>query len=278
MRLTPRYGADPLVTLDGDPAAIAEPTIRQRRRLVEALASFTDEQWAQQSRCAGWASRDVVVHLDSTNFFWTQSIAAGLRGEPTRFLATFDPVASPAQSVAQLHDLTTDDVLARFSESTDTLAHLLDSLDTSDWVAIAEAPPGHLTVSAVTHHALWDSWIHERDILLPLQAEPSIEPDEVTASLRYAAALGPALAVTRGNSETGRLGIHATKPDMAIVVDVGEHVAVSDSDDVADLTLTGDAVELVDALSIRRPLDQAVPADQAWMLNGLLETFDNATP
>lgn len=45
---------------------------------------------------------------------------------------------------------------------------LLGSLEAVDWEALAEAPPGHITVSAVTHHALWDSWIHERDVLLPL--------------------------------------------------------------------------------------------------------------
>src|SRR3954454_14509808 len=99
MLLRPRYGTDPVIVLDGDPAAIAEPAIRQRRRLSRLVAEFDDEQWAHPSRCAGWASRDVILHLDSTNNFWTFSIDQGRRGRPTSFLATFDPVASPVQLV-----------------------------------------------------------------------------------------------------------------------------------------------------------------------------------
>ena len=37
MQLTPRYGSDPLIVLDGPPAAIVAPVIAQRRRLVEVL-------------------------------------------------------------------------------------------------------------------------------------------------------------------------------------------------------------------------------------------------
>lgn len=105
MQLNPRYGDDPVITFDGSPAAIAEPTIRQRRRLAAALATLDDEQWAHPSRCDGWSSRDVIVHLDSTNAFWAYSIVAGLRGEPTQLLATFDPVASPAELVDGSNDV-----------------------------------------------------------------------------------------------------------------------------------------------------------------------------
>jgi galactokinase/mevalonate kinase-like predicted kinase len=45
----------------------------------------------------------------------------------------------------------------------------------------------------------------------------------------------------------------------------------------ADLHLVGDAVELTEALSLRRPLDapSATGATgSSWMLSGLLEAFD----
>ena len=226
MQLTPRYGAQPVITLDGPPAAIAGPLIRQRRRLATALASFTDEQWSHPSRCAGWSNRDVIVHLDSTNTFWSMSIAAGVHGEPTRFLATFDPVASPAQLVAGSGDVSTGEVLARFVASTDALVGLCSSLDHAGWSAAAEAPPGHVSVSAVAHHALWDSWVHERDVLVPLGLAPEPEADEVAACLRYVAALGPALALNRGAAGSGVLAIDATGPDVVVVVDIGEEVVV----------------------------------------------------
>jgi uncharacterized protein (TIGR03083 family) len=275
VQLDPHYGADPTIVLDGDPLAIVAPTIRQRRRLAAAVAEFTDEQWAHPSRCEGWSARDVIVHLDSTNFFWTLSIAAGLRGEPTMYLSTFDPVASPATSVAQSRNLSFAEVRDRFVESTDTLVRQLEALDTEACAMLAEAPPGHVPISSVLHHALWDAWVHERDILLPVGREPDREADEVRACLRWVAALGPALALSRGEVRSGRLAIEATNPEVEALVEIDGRVAVTEGSRHADVVLQGDAVELIDALSIRRPLDQAVPADGAWMLEGLAATFES---
>ena len=275
MELTPRYGDDPVITLDGSPADILAPTVRQRRRMAAALASFTDEQWAHPSRCEGWSNRDVIVHLDSTNRFWAYSVAEGVRGEPTRFLASFDPVTGPAQLVAGAGDMAPSEVLARFTASTDALETVLTALDDEAWSAPAEAPPGHLSVSAVVHHALWDSWVHERDILLPMGISPDEEPDEIAASLRYVAGLIPALAVNWGAAGTGTLAIDATDPDLFIVVEVRGRAAVRAGDAVSDLRLTGGAVDLLEALSVRRPLDQAIPAESAWMLSALSRAFDS---
>lgn len=280
MQLTPRYGADPIIVLDGDPADIAGPAIRQRRRFVEVLAGLTEEQWAHQSRCDGWSSRDVIIHLDSANTFWAFSTAQGLAGTPTKFLAAFDPVASPAEMVAAASDLTSAEVLARFTASTEALCAQWESLDTEDWSTIAESPAGHVTVSALAHHALWDSWVHERDILLPLSVEPEHHDDEVVASIRYAAALGPAFTLSIGGDRSGSLAITATAPDMVITVEVDRAATVRSGTSAGatvgepDLHLTGNSVDLLEALSTRRPLDQPVPADAAWMLNGLAEVFD----
>ena len=277
MQLSPHYGPDPLISLDGSPSDIAVPTVRQRRRLVDVVASLSADEWAGHSRCDGWSARDVIVHLDSTNSFWSYSISMGLRGEPTRLLADFDPVASPAQLVASSGDVSSDKVLERFAASTEALATLIESLDVADWSALAEAPPGHLSVSAVAHHALWDSWVHERDILVPLGVEPVAESDELAACLRYAAALGPAFAVSRGPAVHGVMSIVASEPDLAVVVEVGERVDVrTGTTNDPDLALSGPAVDLVDALSIRRALDQPIPEESAWLLSGLAEVFDVA--
>ena len=275
MQLNPHYGTDPLLILQVDPTAILEPTVRQRQRLAAIVSDFTEAEWTHPSRCEGWSSRDVIVHLDGTNFFWTQSISAGLRGDPTRFLATFDPVTSPAVSVAQSQDLSSADVRDRFVESTATLCALLESLGPGDCSLLAEAPPGHVSITAVVHHALWDAWVHERDILLPLDAEAVVADDEVAACLRWVAALGPTLARSRGVNEHGRLAIHTTDPDADVLIDIGEHIVISDEAGAAELTLVGPAAELVDALSIRVPLSQTIPAETAWMLGGLATTFDN---
>ena len=275
MELRPRYGDDPLLVLEGPPAAVAEPTIRQRRRLIDVLARFDEADWDHPTRCAAWTARDVIVHLDSTNAFWSHSIAAGRRGEPSRVLAHFDPVASPAAMVAAAGRPSGGEVLERFEASTAVLIGLIESLDGSGWERIAEAPPGHLSTSAVVHHALWDSWIHERDILLPRGIEPEREQDEIAASLRYAAALSPAFALNEDPTVRGTLAVEVRDPDLAIVVEVGDRVVVRDGTaQDADLRLGGDAVDLVDALSIRRPIEAVIPPDAAWLLRGLATAFD----
>ncbi|MFM7061427.1 MAG: DinB family protein [Actinomycetes bacterium] len=275
MELRPRYGDDPILVLDGPPAAVAAPTIRQRLRLLEVLSGFDEADWDHPTRCEAWSAREVIVHLDSTNAFWSHSIGAGRRGEPSRALAHFDPVASPAAMVAAAGRPTGAEVLERFAASTAVLVGLIESLDDDGWAAPAEAPPGHLSTSAVVYHALWDSWIHERDILVPRGIEPVRESDEIAASLRYAAALSPAFALNEDPTVRGTLAIEVRDPELSIVVEVGTCVVVRDGAvPDADLRLSGDAVELVDALSVRRPIDAEVPADAAWLLRGLATVFD----
>lgn len=281
MQLAPRYQGgsgdhdDPVLALDGPPAAILGPAVRQRRRLAELLAGFTEEQWLHPSRCDGWTNRDVIVHLDSTNGFWAFSIQSGLRGEPTRFLATFDPVTSPAALVSAAAGTTSAEVLDRFAASTNAFVEVLESLTDDDWTRLAEAPPGHISVSALVHHALWDSWVHERDILLPLGIAPTQDAEEIAACLRYGAGLAPAFTLARDPSRRGVLAISTTEPSVDAVISVDGRVTVTTGrDDAADLVLGGDSVELLEALSIRRPLVTTVPEECSWLLAGLADMFD----
>lgn len=274
MQLTPRYGNDPIITLDGTPSDIFAPVTRQRRRFAAALAALTDEQWDHPSRCEGWSNRDVVIHVDSTNSFWAFSIAAGLKGEPTQFLATFDPVKAPAQLVAGSQQLTSREVLDKFKASTVAFDATLQSLTGDDWSKLAEAPPGHVSISTLAHHALWDSWVHERDVLLPLGIAQSIEDDELTAILRYAAALAPAFVISRGAAEKGTLAVQTTSPNTTVVVEIDDHVHVRGGTGAADVLLSGETLGLIESLSIRAPFAHNIPASYKWMVNGLAEVFD----
>ncbi len=274
MLLTPRYGPTAIITLDGDPAAVAEPCIRQRRRFLTLIQDLDDDEWSHPSRCDGWSSRDVAAHLASTNAFWEVAIRSGIDGAPTTMLATFDPVATPARMVAE-STLSTDEIVETFASSSESLAELLHELDPAAWTAQAEAPPGHVSVSAVVHHALWDSWIHERDIALPLGRTPPVEPDEVIASLRYVAALSPAIAIAGGGSGTVGFDVSASDPDAGFHVEIGDDVVVTADQAGSEFVLTGSSVDLLEALSIRRPLEQAIPRDLDWVFAGLGVVFDD---
>ena len=273
MLLTPRYGPTAIIALDGDPTAIAQPCIRQRRRFLAMIQDLDEDEWIHPSRCDGWSSRDVAAHLASTNAFWEFAIRSGIDGSPTEMLATFDPVATPARMVAD-STWSTDEIVETFATSSESLARLLLELDATDWTAQAEAPPGHLGVSAVVHHALWDSWIHERDIALPLGRTPPVESDEVIASLRYVAALTPALAIAAGASGTAEFDVAASDPDARFHVEIGTDVLVTAATVGSEFALTGSSVDLLEALSFRQPLEQAIPQELDWAFAGLATAFD----
>lgn len=285
MQLSPRYGDDPVLVLDGPPSAIRVPLVRQLERFAAELAELDEGQWAHPSRCAGWTSRDVVVHLETALGFWSYSIDAGRRGEPSRLLATFDPVASPAQMVAA-SDVTPAELVERFGTTSGRLVDQVRALDDADFAVLAEAPPGHLAVTGVLHHALWDAWVHERDVLLPLGLTPPVEADEVTAALRYAAALSPAFAAEQHPDRLGRVRVEAQDPHVSFVVDVAGRAEVRDEsskrdDDPdragVDAVFRGSAIELTEAFSRRRPLPEPVPAEAAWLIDGLAIVFDQET-
>jgi uncharacterized protein (TIGR03083 family) len=278
VQLTPRYDGPPVLRIESELGDPAVPLLRQRRRLAELLAGLDADEWQVASRCEGWSVKDVITHLVSTNQFWAMSITAGLSGTPTRFLATFDPVASPAELVDNARSASTADVLTRFIDSTESMAAALDGLDDAGWACIGEAPPGHVPLRALALHALWDAWIHERDIAVPLGRAQVEEPDEVRASLLYAAALSPTFHASMGSSRSGAIAITASDPAARFVVEAGETVVVRDGDGPDDaLRLDGAAIDLLEALSFRAPLGRDVPAEQAWLLDGLATVFDRTS-
>ena len=182
MKLSPRYDIEPVLVFTGvgyDPLTLL---VHQRARLAETLAGLDESQWSAASRCAGWSVQDVITHLVSTNSFWSASIALGLAGRPTRFLADFDPVASPAQLVAAAAPAAPSDTLAAFVESNLALAATVATVGDRAWSMVAEAPPGHIAVAAVALHALWDSLIHEFDVMVPLGLKPLPLADELAAA------------------------------------------------------------------------------------------------
>jgi hypothetical protein len=78
-------------------------------------------------------------------------------------------------------------------------------------------------------------------------------------------------------ADSGALVIEATDPDLRIVVDVGPVVTVYDDPAVVgDVVLRGDAVDLLETLSVRKPLGGQVPEEYRWLLAGLADVFEEA--
>jgi uncharacterized protein (TIGR03083 family) len=166
----------------GDPAG---PLIRQRRRLAGILATLDAEQWAEPSRCELWSVRDVVAHLMGINQLWSMSIA-GRAGRPTRPFDGFDPVTTPRLRLGDVRNWSASAVRAGFVETTESLADMVGDMDPDEWSLMGETPLGHVSLHLVAVHALWDSWIHERDVLLPLGVARRAGPADACRSFRWA--------------------------------------------------------------------------------------------
>jgi uncharacterized protein (TIGR03083 family) len=277
VKIAPRYDTPPLISIDGPWDDQLEPVSRQRRRLESFLGGLSEAEWARPSRCDGWTVQDVVAHIVGVNAFWRASVLAGLAGTPTRILTGFDPVATPALMVDSMRALTPTEVLDQFAQSNDAFLGPLAGLDEPGWSMPAEAPPGHIPVRLLAQHALWDCWIHERDIALALGSVPAVERDEVLSCLRYAAALSPGFSIMNGDALTGVFAVDAKDPDISFVLEVGESVAVRAGAAPGDAPcLSGNAVELIEALSIRGPLPTTAPAEWRRLLGGLATAFDSA--
>lgn len=273
MKLSPRYDVE-VLTIEGRPDDQGETVRRQRRRMESLLAGLTDEQWRSPSRCAGWTVQDVIAHLVGVNAFWETSVSAGLSGAPTQMLANFDPAAHPPLLIESMRTLAPRETYEQFVASNDGFLGVLAALDDDEWSTAAESPAGRVSIRLLAFHALWDSWVHERDIAIPLGLPVAEEPDEIASCLRYAAAAGPVLMLD-DDSFAGDFGVVADNPRVAFTLTVDDAVAIRNGPaDDSIPCLRGGAVDLVEALSIRAALPRDAPAEWEQLVKRLATVFD----
>ncbi len=277
MRVTPRYDHSPIIQIDGDPLDQLEPVTRQRRRLAATLSQFRADDWEAPSRCDGWRAQDVVAHLAGVDQFWTASVSLGRAGQPSRYLAEFDPVATPALMVDQVRDDSPHEILERFIASSEAFLSILHDLEPHEWSKVAEAPPGHLPIRLLASHALWDAWIHERDIELPRGNVPTVCADEVTSSLRYVAALSGAFLLQLNPRTTGSWALEVHDPSDSFVVTLDGTVVVRHQTTTSPEALRGDAISILEALSFRVPLPDTAPSSWRTLVGGLATMFETIT-
>lgn len=276
MLLRPRYDAPSILSMAGPPGDVLVPLMRQRRRLATTLTTLTEDQWQAPSRCTGWTVRDVVAHLVSINPLYQLSAVCGLNGEPTRLMGEFDPADTPPAMVESMGPLSSEQVLAAFVSTNEEFFAEVDHLDDTGWSTVAESPLGHVPIRFVCAHALWDSWVHERDITVPLRLPFSVQADEIALSLRYIAALGPAFGMgAAGRRYLGSFAVEATDPDIAFVLDIDTEVHVRDAKPIPGIpVLRGSAVDLVEALTTRISLPDDAPAAWRELHDGLRATWN----
>jgi uncharacterized protein (TIGR03083 family) len=271
------YGGDRRLVIEGLGSAV-EPFRRHRTRFLAALAGLADDEWAGTTRCDAWDAKDVCNHLASADGFFAHTLGGRGRAEPTTFLRGFDPTSSPEAVIAPQRAQPNAAALASLTASTARLDDALAAGDDDEWPLLSESPFGHVPLRVIAAHSLWDSWLHERDILGPLGRTSALEDDEVLTAAAFTLFVGGAQGgvldddqpVGAGPDEPIDVTIAFTDlPGRAVRLRVDREVEVSVTDDPGDAVGAGSAVEFVEAVTGRAPAEPVLarlPVDLAAQL------------
>jgi uncharacterized protein (TIGR03083 family) len=249
-----------------EPAVVVAAYARHRRRFAACVASLDEEALRAPSRCSKWTVADVLRHGCDVDR-WLRTIWAGEMP-----FSTFDPRVTPHELVVDGRAVPDVEVRDRYVESAEAMAAEVDGSGPERWglpsLSFVGAVPWWLGLL----HGLFDSWLHERDVLLPLGREVAAASDEVDAVLAYSLAIVVHVSRRLGNDEP----LDAIVCEFRVTADRG---AVTVTRSPASPTsgvpvLTGDPPLVVDALSGRCSLDEVIAGD-ATMIDrlGVLARF-----
>jgi uncharacterized protein (TIGR03083 family) len=252
-----------------DPRHLLAVFARQRKRFAAVLAGFTPGDWAAPTRCADWTAHDVVRHLCDCN-----TILGGTDQRLLDVTAGFDPRTTPRRWPAISASQSPSVTLARFLDTTrDLLALARGRLDRGQRYD-ALLPYGPMDWTVLMLHGFWDSWLHERDILLARGREHPTDAD----ATGYATAYGLFLAAT-----VASMFGHPVHHQQLTLSGDGGGVFDLDTRDAVTLTVTHAAVAgppaagVTDALGGRAPIPPVLghlPASTRTALSGMADFFN----
>jgi uncharacterized protein (TIGR03083 family) len=236
-----------------DPVAVVRAYVAHRRRFAGSVGSLDEAALRTASRCSEWTVADVLRHGCDVDR-WLRAIWAG----EVPFDA-FDARVTPHQAVLEGRSVPDVEVRDRYVQSADAMAGDVEGSGPERWGLPSLSPAGAVPWWLSLLHAMYDSWVHERDVLLPLGHDPGVERDEVDAVLAYSLGLVPLLMRGLGDGEPfGAVvcGFQVTTGEGLITV----RRLGSESPPGAPV-LTGDPALVVDAISGRGSLEEALTGD-----------------
>jgi uncharacterized protein (TIGR03083 family) len=184
-----------------------DDTIHALRSCFHSIGSLIDgltaEQWRAQSLCPAWSSHGVVVHIVAI-----ESVLLDWRPESGE-----NPFVAMPAHVQELSAMEPKDLVARYHEVAGRRLFALEAMSDAEFDAPSFTPVGQATYGRFMAIRVFDLWVHERDITVPLRlrtndggiaAEMSL--DEVQGSIGYIA--GKKIGVPDGKS----IAFHITGP------------------------------------------------------------------
>src|SRR6266568_850999 len=231
---------------DLDPEHLLEVFGQQRRRFVAVLQGFGPDDWAAPTRCAGWSAHDVVRHLCDGN-----AIAAGA-GPDDRTLdmaAGFDPRITPRGWLTASAGESPDATLTRFVATSEEVLALLRTRLAQNRSFDIRLPYGPMDWTVFLLHGFWDSWLHERDVLLARGTGHPTDDDATVYATAYGLFIAAAVASMFGDQVQQKLTLGG---DGGGAFDLDSRGAVTLT--VTRVTAAGPpAAEVADALAGRAP-------------------------
>lgn len=216
-------------------------------RIVEEWQALTPEQWEQTSRNPGWSVHDTVRHVADA----MQLGASQVVGEPAPFtIGDFDPRTTPDTWLAESAGHPPALTIERFAEAAQRLRERVGERMTAGDSSLGATVygPAHWTTNVV--HIFWDSWLHERDVMIPL----GLPVDSTIDEQRLAALYGLVMAMVPARMTGQRFDatIDLTGSGGHVVTAVHESGVISTAESSAGYApLAADLCSIVDSLSGR---------------------------
>jgi uncharacterized protein (TIGR03083 family) len=176
---------------DLDPEHLLEVFGKQRQRFGAVLREFGPEDWAAPTRCADWSAQDVVRHLCDGDVI---TIAGGADDRTLDITAGFDPRITPRRWLAASAGESPDATLDRFAVTTGELLGACRYQLARGVRFDVFLPYGPMDWTVRLLHRFWDSWLHERDILLARGAEHPTDGDATAYATAYGVFIAAAVA------------------------------------------------------------------------------------
>jgi hypothetical protein len=239
-------------------------------RLIRGWREFTADQWDSASRNERWSVHETVRHVADAMELGTTAAGGDNAVEP---LNRFDPRSTPNAWLERSNGESPAATVERF----DTAAHRFrDAVRTrlasnDDARATTVYGDAHWTMNVA--HLLWDSWIHERDVLLPLgieQRSPTNEERLVGLYGVFMAAVPSTLFDQPMSTTLELVGHH--RSTLSLTFD-GRQI-ICEEKPGATTKATGEHGPALDALAGRGlAVDEALPGAPPEM--GLLAAYFN---
>jgi uncharacterized protein (TIGR03083 family) len=189
---------------DFDPAHVLDVFGGQRQRFVAVLQGFGPADWAAPTRCAAWSAQDVVRHLCDANM---KAVAIGPDDRTLDRAAGFDPRITPRQWLAASAGEPPDATLSRFVATT-------EERFARDRARLAQGrsfevclPYGPVDWTVRVLHGFWDSWLHERDVLLARGVDHLTGRDATVYATAYGLFIAAAVAAAFGDPVQEKLAL-----------------------------------------------------------------------